>query len=105
MRYVEITEARNMDSSEFHRWFAGSKVAKDGKPLVVYHGTPTHGEYSNNRHVRSEQSGIEYPQFDAFATETTGFTDSGWLGAGTYFTPDPDHADEFGNFIIPCYLS
>ncbi len=73
--------------------------------MVVYHGTPTHGQYSNNKYVRSEQHGQEYSQFDSFDTSLSGITDSGWLGVGTYFTPDPDYADEFGNFIIPAYLS
>jgi len=43
---------RQVNSPEFKRWFGDSKVVdKDGKPLVVYHGTPTGGfntfEYRN----------------------------------------------------------
>jgi len=101
-----LENERITQTAEFRRWFAGSKIVDAaGKPLVVYHGTPTHGRYSNNRHVRAEQGHDEYPRFDTFNTSLGSITDSGWLGQGTYFTPDPDYAEEFGNFIMPCYLS
>jgi hypothetical protein len=92
--------------ANFKRWFGKSKVVDDqGKPLVAYHGTPTHPEYSNNPYVRSEQAGEwEAPEFTEFETSGWGITDSGWLGQGAYFTPDPDYAHEFGNKIIPAYL-
>ena len=94
--------------ANFKRWFGESKVVDDsGKPLVVYHGTPTHVEYSNNPDVASEYSReeeINFPEFTQFITDQPGVTDSGWLGQGAYFTPDPDFAHEFGNKIIPAYL-
>ncbi len=105
--YLMLVENERITARpDFQRWFAGSKIVDHaGKPMVVYHGTPTHGGFSNNRYVRAEQEHDEYPRFDTFDTSRSGITDSGWLGAGTYFTPSPDFADEFGNFIIPCYLS
>jgi hypothetical protein len=92
--------------ANFKRWFGKSKVVDEqGRPLVAYHGTPTHPEYSNNPYVRSEQAGEwEAPEFTEFDTNLSGITDSGWLGQGAYFTPDPDYAHEFGNKIIPAYL-
>lgn len=92
-------------TAQFKQWFADSKVIdRSGNPLVVFHGTPTHGRESNNRYVRLEQADVEYPQFDTFITRGGGITDSGWLGEGAYFTPDADYAFEFGNFLLPVYL-
>lgn len=103
-RQARIRTRREL-GPEFARWFGKSKVVDaKGRPLVVYHGTPTSGEHSNNKYVRGEQAGHEFPEFDRFNTQTSGITDSGWLGQGTYFTPDPDFAWEFGNKIMPVYL-
>lgn len=76
----------------FKRWFGNSKVVgKDGKPLVVYHGT-------------SE----DINQFRA--------SDEGALGGGIYFTDDPDAASRFadrsakersnktGQNVMPVYI-
>lgn len=99
--YEAVTQNPN-----FQKFFKGSKVVDaQGRPLVVYHGTPTHGEFSNNKYVQSEQEGEEYPEFTSFRTDLYGITDSGWLGAGSYFTPDPDFAWEFGNKLIPAYVA
>lgn len=62
-------------TAAFKRWFGDSKVVDaEGKPLVVYHGTPS-------------------PSFDAFSLDKAGSNlDSGFLGAGFYFTTDADLA-------------
>lgn len=102
---TDIVKPVPLREVNFAAWFGASKVVdQNGRPLVVYHGTPTHGRYSNNRYVRAEQYDVEYPAFDTFSTVGTAITDSGWLGAGAYFTPDPGLADEFGNFLMPAYL-
>jgi ADP-Ribosyltransferase in polyvalent proteins len=100
--------ARSQTSSEnFKRWFRDSKIVdENGNPLKVYHGTPSRPSESNNRYVREEAGEDKpYPQFDTFITEGGGVTDSGWLGRGTYFTPDPQYAEEFGDVLMPVYVS
>lgn len=63
------------DSPEFKRWFRNSKVVDaDGKPLVVYHGTPNGG-------------------FTAF--EQSGRRDRGWFGRGFNFAEDKATADMY----------
>jgi hypothetical protein len=90
----------------FQKWFAGSKiVGADGAPVVMYHGTPSAGRHSNNRYVRMEQANDAFPLIDAFNTDSSGITDGQWLGTGTYFTDDPDFAHEFGDRLMPVYLS
>lgn len=92
-------------SANFRRWFAGSKVVDlEGRPLVVYHGTPSSAEHANNPYVRSEGGSEIWPFFDIFQTTGGGYTDALWLGEGAYFTPDPEYAWEFGDRIVPAYL-
>jgi len=58
---------------EFKRWFGDSKVVDaEGKPLVVYHGSPQGG-------------------FSTFDTNRRGYT----YGQGAYFTPDKSRAQEY----------
>lgn len=65
----------------FYRWFGDSAVVDDkGRPLVVYHGTPSGG-------------------FSSFDAERTG-SNTGAAGGdhglgGFYFTPDPNIADAY----------
>lgn len=64
--------------------FNDSKVVdKNGKLLVVYHGT--------NRN------------FDKFIN--MGETDTGYYGVGYYFTADKEYAKEYGSIIMNCYLN
>src|SRR2546430_613510 len=80
-------------SKNFRRWFADSKVVDPGgRPLVVYHGTPSSAEHHNNRYVREEGGRGMWPFFDVFLTTRGGFTDALWLGDGAYFIPNPDYA-------------
>ena len=74
---------------KFKSWFADSKVVgKDGKPLVVYHGT-----------VR-DSSGVD---FDEFKTNRSGI-----FGTGAYFATDIGTANQYaggeGN-VYPVYVS
>ena len=70
----------------FWRWFGGSKVVdKDGKPLVVYHGTES-----------------DFDSFDQNKVKTTK------LGSGFYFAKDPETANLYAGFsgsnVVPVYL-
>lgn len=59
----------------FWNWFNGSQVVdKQGRPLVVYHGTTR--------------------KFDIFDKSKVGLRDS-WYGKGFYFTPDYDTAKSY----------
>jgi hypothetical protein len=77
-------------SSNFRKWFGDSKVVdKNGKPLVMYHGT---------------KEDIEDGVFRM---------EKGMIGKGAYFTADPDEANEFATNatwnikpnIVPAYIS
>lgn len=69
------------ETPEFKRWFSGSKIVDgNGKPFVVYHGTPSSGSFS------------PYPVINKFNTPS-------------YFHPDPKVAGRYGDSIYPVYLS
>jgi hypothetical protein len=80
---------------EFKRWFGDSKVVDaEGKPLVVYHGTPRGG----------------FSEFDENTLGTT--TDGGYYGPGFYFTSQPGEAGFYAQkmggaraSIYPAFLS
>lgn len=68
----------------FYEWFGDSKVVdKQGKPLVVYHGTKA--------------------KFDEF---NLGFENEGrMLGNGVYLTNSVDKANNYGNILMKPYVS
>ena len=74
----------------FKRWFKNSKVKRNGKPVICYHGTPH--------------------QFKAFSSDHYSKYDSGYLGLGFYFTASPKIASNYsrrsenGN-VMPVFLS
>lgn len=66
------------DIANFWEWFGDSKVVdENGKPLVVYHGSPT-----------SEK-------FNVFDKTKIGQRDEGDFGKLFYFTPDADYAKSY----------
>ena len=77
----------------FKKWFGDSKVVdKDGKPMVMYHGTKS-----------------DFSQFDI---GKFGATDGGFLGKAFYFTPAPMEASLYaeagtstGANVMPVYLT
>ena len=84
------------EMSAFHRWFRASKVvARDGSPLVCYHGTKA--------------------AVTAFSRKLVGASDPGLVGKAFYFTPSREQAGEFASNprygkgdrpnVIPVYLS
>ena len=74
----------------FKRWFGDSKVVgKDGKPLVVYHGTDK--------------------DFDTFDISRSGSSSGEYLGKGFYFSQSADMAGAFAGeknaLVMPVYLA
>jgi len=74
---------KHLSTYELHE-LSQSKVFKNGKPLVVYHGT-------NHK-------------FERFDASYMGQTDEGFYGRGFYFTLDKEEASEYGPVIISAYL-
>ena len=74
----EFSRAPATDTKAFRDWFGNSKVVDaEGKPLVVYHGTPAGG-------------------IDVFKVSK-----SGSLGGGIYTTPDAWAASIYANEPVP----
>jgi len=84
------------ETPEFKKWFGNSKVVdKDGKPLVVYHGTKS--------------------DFGAFDLKRAGASDDGLAGRAFYLTYNPEEAsgyaegDNFGRGdspnVMPVFVS
>jgi hypothetical protein len=74
---------KQTESPEFKKWFGSSKVVdKQGKPLVVYHGTKA-----------------DFTEFDESKSGTA--TDEGYLGTGFYFSNDPEMASGYASYTAP----
>lgn len=73
-------------NNNFWKWFGSSKVMKDNKPQIVYHGT--------NKNFKS------------FDTEKIGYGTGnyGHYGYGFYFSSDIREARVYGNNILECYI-
>lgn len=72
---------------KFWNWFDGSKIVKNGKPLVCYH-------YTNNSFDTFDKSKI-----------SKGQGDMGFFGKGFYFTGRGDFGKSFGKNRFDCYLN
>jgi SPP1 gp7 family putative phage head morphogenesis protein len=85
------TRAELENSPQFKRWFGQSKVVdENGRPLIVYHGTPD--------------------DITAFDLSKAGRTDAGSFGKGFYFTGSAENAGTYsrmrdGSNVMPVYLS
>lgn len=73
-------------NSNFYRWFGDSKVTKEGKPMILYHGTKG--------------------KFDTFDVKKIGWNSGnlGHYGYGFYFSDDIREAEVYGNNIFKCYV-
>lgn len=86
----KFTRSETPGSEAFNKWLKGSKVVRDGDPIVMYHGT-------------SEQFALT----DMLPSESA----SALLGEGFYFTEDPKYASFYAQFkaptgsLIPTYLN
>jgi len=91
----ESKSLRDRATANFNRWFGDSKVVdKNGKPLVVYHGT------------NKNQQGDAFTQFDTYGSNY------GLMGQGSYFTDNADLASSYTKkgrgdtpTVYPVYLS
>ena len=84
-RYEEDNVIDQTKTPEFKKWFGNSKVVKNGKPLIVYHGS-TAG-------------------FNTFDSKKIGsHTDDGMWGKGFYFS-DERTAKKYGANVVGVFLS
>ena len=85
---ADLPLSREEDSAAFQRWFADSKVVDaDGKPLVVYHGSPN-----------------DFTVFSYKFNNSNGQAD----GRGFYFTDNRSYAEGYqsdGGKLFEVYLS
>ena len=68
-------------NENFKKWFSNSILKKNGKPIIMYHGT-----------------NIEFDTFNINKMR------SGWLSKGFYFTESKEEAKHYGKIILPVYL-
>lgn len=87
MLLAELINSDQTSSPAFKAWFKNSKITKNGKPMVVYHG-------SNSK-------------FDEFDIKKMGLaSDTGMRGKGFYFSPSKELvAKNYGSNIFEVYLS
>lgn len=77
----------------FWEWYGDGPVDTLGRPIVLYHGTQA--------------------EIDSFDPRMQGINDSGYAGAGFYFTDDPDVASAYAGFsvadeganVVPAYMA
>lgn len=74
IKRLEESLHKNLNDN-FYKWFDGSKVTENSKPLIVYHASDT--------------------EFDTFDINYFGYNDEGWLGTGFYFTNDHKQASNY----------
>jgi hypothetical protein len=90
-KYLKENIKPNNINKNFWKWFGNSKVVKNGKPMVVYHGSP-------NKYIKIFNLGSVGKN-----------TDSGMFGKGFYFTDNVNYASNYergmGGKIFSCYLS
>lgn len=73
---VNLRISNQTDSRQFKNWFGNSKIVNsDGKPKVMYHGSPA-----------------QFSRFDRKKAKS-----SGLYGRGFYFTDSDTHAKTYGN--------
>jgi hypothetical protein len=89
-RMPEVREMPTTALPEFREWFGDSKVVDEatGEPMVVYHGTQTPGFDSFKRGEVPPIGGVRFAD-----------------AQGHYFTRDPGYASDYGETVMPVYLS
>jgi hypothetical protein len=74
-------------NDNFWKWFNGSKIIENGKPLISYHGT-------SEKNIKS------------FDINKIGYNKGnyGHYGYGIYFSTDIRESKTYGNVIYECYI-
>jgi hypothetical protein len=83
---LEVLNANNLNDN-FWNWFGSSKVVEDGKPLIVYHGSP--------------DSNITVFDLSKIGSNKGNL---GHYGYGFYFSTDVREAKNYGGNIYKCYI-
>jgi hypothetical protein len=81
-----LKEVQNLNEN-FEKWFSGSKVSNNGKPMVCYHG--------------SSKSNIKSFDFSKIGSSSGNY---GHYGYGIYFSTDIREAKTYGDNIYECYI-
>lgn len=84
----QLKDKAATDTPEFKNWFKDSKVVdEEGKPLVVYHGTPNKFSTFDNEQIGNHTGNL------------------GFYGKGLYFTGHEFTAGLYGENIMQVYLN
>lgn len=86
--FNEVKNFENNLNINFKKWFSGSKIVENGKPLICYHG-------SKNKDI------------NVFDIEKIGQNsgNEGHYGYGIYFSTDIREAKTYGSEIYKCYIN
>jgi hypothetical protein len=84
--YIDKRESGNLNNN-FWKWFGDSKITKNGKPLICYHGT--------------DEKNIRIFDFSKVGYSRGNY---GHYGYGIYFSTDIRESETYGNTIYECYL-
>jgi hypothetical protein len=84
----EEKKSENKLNINFKKWFSGSKIVENGKPMICYHG--------------SKNKGINVFDIKKIGQNTG---NEGHYGYGIYFSTDIREAKIYGSEIYKCYIN
>jgi hypothetical protein len=84
----EGKKTENKLNINFKKWFSGSKIVENGKPMICYHG--------------SKNKGINVFDIKKIGQNTG---NEGHYGYGIYFSTDIREAKTYGSEIYKCYIN
>jgi arginyl-tRNA synthetase len=84
----EGKKTENKLNINFKKWFSGSKIVENGKPMICYHG--------------SKNKGINVFDIKKIGQNTG---NEGHYGYGIYFSTDIREAKTYGSEIYECYIN
>lgn len=86
--FNEGKKTENKLNINFKKWFSGSKIVENGKPMICYHG--------------SKNKGINVFDIKKIGQNTG---NEGHYGYGIYFSTDIREAKTYGSEIYKCYIN
>jgi arginyl-tRNA synthetase len=86
--FNEGKKTENKLNINFKKWFSGSKIVENGKPMICYHG--------------SKNKGINVFDIKKIGQNTG---NEGHYGYGIYFSTDIREAKTYGSEIYECYIN